>query len=535
MLANGKLPKKDIPDGPIQDLCKVIDKTPSDEWEDRVDAFSQLVSSIPDGSDYAAEEAWYNSAPILRHIAYPLAELLKDPRSTVVKRACESASELFEKCRGDGRYLLKDIMPAILAVHAQTNHVMRTYVQNMTMDALTVVPCKMAMPTWLDRMKSDKSITVREACAMYLGIGLQEWTEEGYLTVDVYNQVGSALIKAMRDPTQSVRLNAKKALENMHYVQPDIFAKLVDNRSITTDARVRKTLKKIQAGESSGAADDASAASSRVGSVGSRSYLGSTASASGMRKARSPQLRNNSSKIPQTIGVRTPKAPKFVPPAPRGKAGGLGPPVRLTTTTPFQAAAVPDSDDDLFNSTPTPQSAVQDESFQSEDTVDDMPVIANVNDLRETAKMRSKTGRASLLQRRFSRSNIRDENENPDNDTEFLNELLDGKMEERQLNGNTQNPHADEVSSHLPEHMRIAQELLESHKQHVDQIMETLKVEMDALRDFEAVLMEQSENGRPNEEEVLQYFESVGLCLEARTKAGTILQAKMDKISQGSG
>ncbi|KAL3945703.1 MAG: hypothetical protein SGBAC_000187 [Bacillariaceae sp.] len=531
MLASGRLPvRKEMPDGPIQDLCKVIDKTPADEWEKRTDAFIQLVSNIPVGSAYSEEEAWYNSAPILRHIAYPLTDLLTDARSTVVKRTCESAAELFEKCQGDARYLLKDIMPAILAVHAQTVQLMRNYVQTMTLDALTVVPCKMAMPVWLDRLKSDKSIPVREACLLYLGTGLQEWTEEGYLTIQVYNQVGSALINAMRDSAQTVRIHARKGLETIHYSQPDIFAKLVDNRHISADARVKKTLRKIQAGETiSGVTDDASAASSRVGSVGSRSYLGSTASASGMRKARSPQFRNNSSKIPQTIGVRTPKAPKFVPPSTR-KTGGLGPPVRLTTTTPFPAAAIPDDDDELFNS-PPPQSVVQDESFQSEDTIEDMPVIANVNELRETARIRSKTGRASLLQRRFSRSNVTDENENPDNETDFLNELLDGKMEDRDLSST---PHADEVSSHLPEHMKIAQELLESHKQHVDQIMETLKVEMDALRDFEKVVMEQTENGRPSEEEVLQYFESVGLCLEARTKAGTILQTKMDKISQGA-
>lgn len=524
---NGGMPvRNDIPDGPIQELCKIINKTPADEWEKRTDAFAQLVSSIPTGSAYSAEEAWYNSPPILRHISFPLSELLKDARSTVVKRTCESASELFEKCQGDAKYLLKDIMPAILAVHAQTNQVMRTYVQSMTLDALVVVPCKMAMPYWLERLKSDKSISVREGCSLYLGTGLQEWTEEGYLTEEVCTQVGSALIKAMRDSAPTVRANAKKALETLHYVHPDIFAKLVDNRHITTDARVKKTLKKIQAGETSaGAADDTSAASSRVESVSSRSYKGSTASASAMRKARSPQMRNNASKVPQTIGVRTPKAPKFVPPAPK-KTGGLGPPVRVAATAPFQA--VTDDDDALFNSTPS-QSGAYDESFQSQDTVDEIPVIANVNDLRETAKMRSKTGRASLLQRRFSRSNVSDEKEKPDNDTEFLNELLDGKMDERQLN-----PHADESSSRLPEHMRIAQDLLESHKRHVDQIMETLKVEMDALRDFEALLIEQSENGRPTEEEVLQYFESVGLCLEARTKAGNILQSKMDKISQGS-
>ena len=137
-----------------------------------------------------------------------------------------------------------------------------------------------------------------------MGIGLQEWTEEGYLTNEVYNQVGSALIMVLRDQAPSVRNNAKKALETMHYVQPEIFSKIVDNRHITTDPRVRKALKKIQAGETISGADDASAASSRIGSVSSKGYRVSSGSTAGLRQARSPQLRNNnSSKIPQTIGL----------------------------------------------------------------------------------------------------------------------------------------------------------------------------------------------------------------------------------------
>ena len=62
--------------------------------------------------------------------------------------------------------------------------------------------------------------------------------------------------------------------------------------------------------------------------------------------------------------------------------------------------------------------------------------------------------------------------------------------------------------------------------------MEILKVEMDALKDFELVLLEH-EPRRPTEDEVLEYFESVGLCMEQRTKVGSILQKRMDKISKG--
>jgi hypothetical protein len=55
---------------------------------------------------------------------------------------------------------------------------------------------------------------------------------------------------------------------------------------------------------------------------------------------------------------------------------------------------------------------------------------------------------------------------------------------------------------------------------------------MDALKDFELILLEEGPR-RPSEEEVLEYFESVGLCLEQRSKAGTILQKRMDRISMG--
>ena len=83
----------------------------------------------------------------------------------------------------------------------------------------------------------------------------------------------------------------------------------------------------------------------------------------------------------------------------------------------------------------------------------------------------------------------------------------------------------------LPEHYVIAEQLLRVHKTHVDQIMETLKIEMDTLRDFEQT-MEQEQ--APSPDEVLDYFESVGLCLDQRTTAGNIMQREMDRISKGA-
>ena len=82
--------------GPIADFCAVIESTPADQWQLRSAALRTVVDSIPDGAAYAEiGDAGYNSPPILRHLSIPVGELLKDARSTVVKRTCESLTRLF--------------------------------------------------------------------------------------------------------------------------------------------------------------------------------------------------------------------------------------------------------------------------------------------------------------------------------------------------------------------------------------------------------------------------------------------------------
>lgn len=182
-------------------------------------------------------------------------------------------------------------------------------------------------------------------------------------------------------------------------------------------------------------------------------------------------------------------------------------------------------------------------SFDSNDSM--LKPIANAEELRQKAKSRTMLGakssrRSSLLQDRLLRSASKlkmmaaasEEDEECDEEYETNNNGAAASH-----NGSlTDVAHLNEseISNHphLPIHTKIAYELLEAHKLHVDQVMETLKVEMDALKDFEMILLEQGPL-RPTEEEVVEYFESLGLCLEQRRKAGTILQKRMDRISQG--
>ena len=577
----GPSPKrKKIPEGPIRDFASVIENTIAEEWHKRTSAFTALVAAIPSGSDYSEREAWFNSPLTLRHLAFPLSELLKDARSTVVKRTCESCSALFSKCQIDARYLLKDIMPTILALHAQTVQVIRIYAQDMTVEAFSFVPCKMAMPLLLDRLKSDKSRTVRDACCLYLGTGLSEWSaDESYLTLEIWEKVGTALVTALHDRSPEVRKNAKKGLETVHQQRSEIIAKLLQNKDLTRDMRVKKVLQRIEAGEVVG--DDVSVGSSRAGSASDRNHRSHRGAPNYQRS--SPRALTTKKGVPKTIGgsADTPEAhrshrgaPRYQRPPPRtptsnkaipqsigapadtpeapprrmnrpAKGGGLGPPVR--TNAPFKAAM--NSPSTLFRKVdqtavlPTPASdkisadvlppTASDkisadgasrelpkvetgpgESFNTLDSIGDtLPSIGNASELRKFAKSRSNSRRSSLLQERFSRSSLNFSSQ----DSQLLKTEEDGDI--KQVNPQ-------------PEHLTIATELLEAHKRHVDQIMETLKIEMDAMKGFEMVLLEEGPQ-RPTEDEVLEYFESVGLCLEQRNKAGARLQRNMDRISQG--
>jgi hypothetical protein len=167
--------KAHIPEGPVASFTNLILETPSDQWQQRIQALRKLVDSIPDGARYGSAAAWYNTPPLLRHLAIAIGDLLKDPRSTVVKRACESLTRLFLKCQSDARYLFKDLMPVILSVHAQTVQVIRNAVQEMVVDSIPEVPCKMVMPLWMEASRwtrAGRSETrARSTWARPCGIG----------------------------------------------------------------------------------------------------------------------------------------------------------------------------------------------------------------------------------------------------------------------------------------------------------------------------------------------------------------------------
>ena len=354
------------------------------------------------------------------------------------------------------------------------------------------------------------------------------------------------MVKALRDQAPTVRSNAKRSMETLCIMNRDVLDKLLENAEVTRDTRIRKLLLKIQAGETMG--DDVSVASSRMGSVASRSSYrpgGSArvsvrdrAAAGGdNNKPKSNNFRSRSRPpshrgIPTSIGVES-------PPPVTGAGLGMGPPMRVA---PFQAATdiVPQAVNESNNNGVEPlaheSEVATGESF---DLV--LPVIASTLELTQFAQtQRLNSRRSSLLQERLAKSHSTVSGTSTalellsmsDKNDDLLEDILATPSDEIGSASGAVIPNGTAAATATGgEHSQIAHQLLEVHKSHVDQIMETLKIEMDALKDFEQVLLEGGP--RPTEEEVLDYFESVGLCLDQRTTAGNILRRGMDRMSRG--
>jgi len=645
--------RRQVSEGPIAEFVTAIEESQPANWQKRSSAFQKLVEAIPENAHKIENGSkWYSTPATLRHLAISIGELLKDPRSTVVKRTCLGLTSLFERCKVNARYLFKDLMPSVLSVHAQTVQVIRQAVENMVLEAIHEVPCKMIMPLWMERLRIDRSRTVRDACALYLGHALQNWNEEGYLTDEIWFQVGRTLLGSVRDPSPNVRTYSKQVLEQMERSHPSVFDQLLNDESgpAGKDPKLFRWLKTLgQSVAAADAAEDLSVASRFSYNSDMRMRSKTAAAAfSPANKMSQDRKQEEHAVIPDSISLNarsmrtsstgsvgsasqrrsqgTPSSespsratPPRPPPSKRTHTKSIHeePSGSYKETDVFQNEALTDDEDDEqivkqqsnetdeslpsfpsnldisswrqtiqksvessrttdsryqqylsspgkmvdsvvsastpetphgFRPTASTAKALEnkDEKDQSEKQKD-ATKISNVETLKKFSKRRSRS--SLLIQERLRvSSSVSMEEEDDDDEEEAQNtEVIQKRSDEE---NNVPNPEpklmsgskppmfpvskgapASSVqSSRAPEHMVIAIRLLRAHKEHVDTIMETLRIEMDTLRDFDQLL---EEAGRPTEEEVLDYYESVGLCLEQRSAAGAKLQSELDRVSRG--
>lgn len=633
--------RRQVSEGPIGEFKAVIEDTVAANWQKRASAFQRLIDELPE--DMYVEESgtkWFNNPATLRHLAISVSELLKDPRSTVVKRTCVGLTTLFARCKGDARYLFKDLMPTVLSVHAQTVQVIRQAVENMILESIPVVPCKMAMPLWMERLRIDRSRTVRDACALYLGHSLQHWTEEGYLTDEIWFQVGRTLLGSVRDPSANVRTYSKQVLEKIKRSHPQVFDQLLNDPDgpAGKDVKLNRWLKALgSAVTTADAAEDLSVASRF--SYNSDMRMRSKTAASSPAASQGRNRRQEERDVPISISLQAPpkkgRATKVssggsvglkdspsrpTPPRPPAKKAQVKSAVEEERKQPVFPDSPPDKNEEL---TDDEEEITKQRSNETEESTSSFPSDLDLSGWRQTIQKSVEMTKSESLYRQYLSSpperkaetvataatpetpqpfqpsastvsvleNSKEEKESDaqdgervENDDHFIsnvealkkfskrrsrsslliqerlrmsssmedddyNQAADGVMPKRSdEENNVPNPAAApkgaskpppypgtskssvSTSSQAPEHMVIAIRLLKAHKDHVDTIMETLRIEMDTLRDFDKLL---EEAGRPNEEEVLDYYESVGLCLEQRAAAGAKLQQELNRVSRG--
>jgi len=282
-------------------LERLVQHLPRSSTEDTV------LAALGGGGDVAAvvvgdsngdrsektEEKIYNSAPpdgmvpfylsptTLRRLAPPIASLLTDPRSTVVKHACQHLALLVERTgaapllsatatadtstataaaakaqqRPDrARHLLRDLLPTILSMHGQTVNIIRGYATSMMLVIIPLCRFKSALPIVLDALRKNKSRDVREACARYLRAVLDGWSGTvsvnsagvavPYVTRDVATHIGNALARALMDPSQAVRMEARLGFETFRGFYPAIWENCVhrDGGPLSKDYRLKKSI-----------------------------------------------------------------------------------------------------------------------------------------------------------------------------------------------------------------------------------------------------------------------------------------------------
>jgi CLASP N terminal len=567
-----------IAEDAIVDFCQVIDSTPTEDWPKRVQALEDLVTSIPDGSAYLQSPGWYNTPVVLSHLALPIQELLKDARSTVVRRVCVALTTLFNKCQSDARLLFKEIMHTVLHVQGQTVQVIRSAVRTLISEAIPEVPCKSVMPLWMERLKSDKSPAVRDACALFLGLALQHWSSEtGYLTDDIFLQVGQVLLHTLRDPSPTVRQHTKAALIHMVRHHPERYERLIQdpNGPASKDMKLQQWLRSLGSA-SAVPPDDLSVASKYT--FQSESRWATTKAAVQVARISSPRVFEdevvaNRTPVPFSIAVTTTKtsSPQAVDPlvaqrritaaAPFSQvvqspapvassqrrapppAAQVGTPPRAPVATTTKAPHLPpspqsqtysalalqksnDADDEddaaLFEYSESNHGAVEEEEIS--------PFIASMHELKKHASRRRSRNSLLMVERFRASSSVIAATKIDEAPTGSSSEMENHPIANTSSRVVVQKDDTLSKTHRPPEHIVLAIRLLRAHKSHVDQIMETLKLEMDTLRDFDRLL---EEPGRPTEDELLQYYESIDLCLRQRLQANKTLRQEMDRISAG--
>ena len=170
-----------------------------------------------------------------------------------------------------GRLLFKDLLQPLLQLSSQTVKVIRTYGNTLTLQVLPVCRVKSTIVILVERMKSDKNRNVREDCGRYLRCVLESWPgwvddddkcngksgksgdgkstnnnnintrNDERLSYECTQQIGLGIGRALTDPAQNVRNEAKRGFQIIFQKYRNVWNEVM-NSGVIRDTRLRKNL-----------------------------------------------------------------------------------------------------------------------------------------------------------------------------------------------------------------------------------------------------------------------------------------------------
>ena len=600
-----------IDDAAITTFMTSVESLPTDEWRARTLAFESLIESLPKPNDpppYIGHGGgitpWYKSHTALRRLFKPLSELLLDARSTVAKHTCQHLAFLVRRIKALNpansdtcKYLLKDLLPTVLALHAQTVKVIRGYAAEMMTIIIPLCRFKSGLPVMLERLRKDKSRDVREACVKYLRLVVRHWakdveqpslgsgsgsageseaqsqppskTNQDYLTPSICLHIGNGLARALMDPSQHVRMEARNAFEIFRYKYPDIWNQIVQKKDgiLSKDKRLKKSIinAAIKA-DAEGRSDisnnyypsyeegedyDVNSIHSNGSRTSwhSRESFASKASGLNSSKSRRSGSRQRPRSTPGLSGPpkRNPVSSNLqrdgkIPPSSRNGRNGSAPQAGAGASSKPKNVTRRYHSDESHNSNYSSPG----HSKQYINSADHQlsPPPSTVSELEIHDPTTTNTTHTSALPEPPLMDDIIDDADhheesrnpssafNPDIVPSTSSVSENSSLQNSANGGNTGGPRPNE-------NYTVANQLLSAHKSYIDELMESLRTEMNTVREFEASLLQSksnlSSNGGsygPTEDEVLKYYETVYGFLERGTENGTKLREAMEKVSR---
>lgn len=440
----------------------------------------------------------------LHRLVSTFRKLFTDLRSQVVKAACTYLANLCEKSGNHARFLIRDLIPDIIDLHRQTVKVMHGYALSCFLSVIHhTTLCTKGLTILLQESRCSKSKDVRCACVRYLheviavtataGATTTLNTTSNTNTMRNSEIIGKTLAKALLDPSQQVRIEARLAFDTFRTKYPELWDKLVVNEEtcVIKDVRLQKSLLTEQQQQQQ-----------------QQSTLDDFLLSAGDTILHNSHSTNTITNPFEKLSILTP-APKVV----NNHSNG--------TLTGSEQLITP-LDEEVALLTPTARSIA---ARNSED--DDE--VAKFNQRRKTLSI--------MFKERLVQSTLKRKVDYQDRES-LSSPLI--RTIKTPVEG-VSDDNDDDTALIDPSLHKIAHQLYTAHKGFITKEMETIELEKNSLLQVENFLQcgyakgnqDVESNTAKYQEQILEYFESVGIFLEQHTMLNKMLLDSMESISKG--